>query len=298
MEHVLLNDISYEFARDFKDDHKIRQSFNELTETVFGFNLETWYQSGYWTGRYIPYSLLHKNEVVSNISVSIMEFDIENTRKKGIQLGTVMTRNEYRHQGLNRFIMDRVMDEWSDRCDFIYLFANNSVLDFYPKFNFEKIDEYQYSKSLSASQSPTAYRRLDMEDSSDVAVLRDTVNQSIPVSKISMRDNEALIMFYCLSFKKESIFYIEKFNTIVVAEFEGDTLYLNDVFSRDAVELDDIIQAMSNNRTKRVVLGFTPMKNTGFDVGLSTEADTLFMLKDKGNFFKNKHWMFPILSHA
>lgn len=246
----------------------------------------------------IRYSLLHGNQVISNVSINRIEFDIENERKVGIQIGTVMAEEKYRHKGLNKFIMDQVMNEWKNRADFIYLFANDTVLDFYPKFNFETVDEYQHSKTIDAHSSSSSWKKLNMEDQTDVAFLMETVKESVPISQISMRNNASLVMFYCNSYKKNSIFYIEELNAIAIADFEGDTLYLDDVFSIGPVDINDVIQTMSDERVMRVILRFTPLVESGFDKHLLKGTDTLFMLKDKLDFFTDKHRMFATLSHA
>ena len=144
MEYIELEGIEYEFARDFKHIQEKRLSFNKLTESVFGFSLENWYNDGFWGDYYIPYSLLHNNKVISNVSINKIEFDIEGERKTGIQIGTVMTDDKYRNRGLNKFLMEKVLHEWNDKTDFVYLFANDSVLNFYPKFNFKVVAEYQH----------------------------------------------------------------------------------------------------------------------------------------------------------
>jgi predicted acetyltransferase len=180
MEYVDLNGIRYGFARDFKHDQNLRRSFNQLTEVTFGFGLEDWYQNGLWGDYYIPYSLLHSDQVISNVSINRIEFDIENERKIGIQIGTVMTYEKYRDRGLNRFIMQQVMKEWKDRADFIYLFANDTVLDFYPKFNFEKREEFLHSKTID-KHSSSSCKKLNMEDRKDVALLMETVKESVPL---------------------------------------------------------------------------------------------------------------------
>jgi hypothetical protein len=105
-------------------------------------------------------------------------------------------------------------------------------------------------------------------------------------------------MFYCLSIKKNSIYYIHELKAVVIANFEGDTLYLNDVFCAEYLNLSDVILAMSGKDVKKVVLGFTPLNETSYDRSLLKAEDTLFMLKDKVEYFKNNHWMFPVLSHA
>lgn len=142
MEWVKIGKDYYVFAKGYKDDNKLRESFNELTQNTYGFDFEEWYKSGYWNDKYIPYSIIDKDRVVANVSVNTVYFNILGQEKLCIQIGTVMTDTEYRGRGLSRFLLERVIKEWKDKCEMIYLFANDSVLDFYPKFGFEKEQEY------------------------------------------------------------------------------------------------------------------------------------------------------------
>lgn len=299
IEIIEVNNTNYGFVKDFKHNQEIRASFNELTQAIFEFNFENWYLNGYWNDNYIPYSLLHKNKVISNVSVSKMEFIIENEKKVGVQIGTVMTDKEYRHRGLSKFIMEQVIYEWKEQSDFIYLFANDSVLDFYPKFDFEIIDEYQYSKQTNISKTlKSSLIKLNIDDKYDRELFLSIVNDSSPISKLSMQNNTSLIMFYCSSFKKHSIYYLEELNTAIIMDIEDDTLYLSDVFSKERVKLNDVIQLITNETIKRVILGFTPLDETDYQKSLLKTEDTLFVIKDKASYFKNNKWRFPVLSHA
>jgi predicted N-acetyltransferase YhbS len=299
MEYIKLNNTIYGYTVDFKDDKKIRSSFNSLTRKTYGFDFEKWYLDGYWTDRYITYALLDDEKVVSSISVSIIDFLIIGEKKKYIQIGTVMTDKEYRNKGLSRFIIEKILEEWEDRCDLIYLFANDSVLDFYPKFGFVPVNEYQYSKKIMVEKTTSGVKKLNMSDEEDRNFLVKTIRASKPVSKFHMCENESLIMFYCTSFMKENIYYIEALEIIVIAEFDNDTIYLNDVFSIRDVVLDDIIKAMGTEVVKKIVLGFTPIDTDSYDVDLLREENTtLFVMGDKVDVFRDKKWMFPLLSHA
>ncbi|WP_435622893.1 GNAT family N-acetyltransferase [Flagellimonas sp.] len=298
MEFIRLNNITYGFAKDFKHNQKIRASFNSLTEAVFDFSLENWYHDGLWGDYYIPYSLLHNDKIVSNVSISKIEFDIEGERKSGIQIGTVMTDEKYRNRGLNKYLMEKIMHEWKDSTDFVYLFANDSVLDFYPKFGFKVVEEYQHSKIVDKHSASSVWKKLNMEDPADVTFLMERIKNSNPIAKISMRSNVSLIMFYCNWFKKNSIYYIEELDAIAIADFENDTVYLDDIFSNNPVTIDNVVLSMSDKRIQRVILGFTPLNDEGFEKQLLKGTDTLFVLKDTFEFFANKHWMFPVLSHA
>lgn len=298
MKYVTINNRTFGLATDFKHNVEIRTSFNLLTEEIYGFTFEEWYQQGYWGDRYIPYSLLDGDRVISNVSVNIIEFIIEGRNKTGIQIGTVMTDEKYRNQGLNKFLLKQVVDEWKGKSDFIYLFANDSVLEFYPKFGFELVPEYQHSKLITVNNIASNVKKLDMDDEKEREFLIETIKNSIPVSKVSMHDNNALIMFYCTSFMKNNIYYVDELESVVIADFVGGILYIKDVFSIAEVSLRGIVAVIAKKDTKKAVLGFTPIDETDYQSDLLIKEDILFVLKDQVDLFRDKHWMFPVLSHA
>lgn len=298
-EFLLINDKKYIYRCNYKDDNGLRNSFNSLTEKTYGFNFEQWYEYGYWGDKYIPYSLLDGERVVANVSVNIIDFLILGEKKRYIQIGTVMTEEEYRGRGLSRALMERVLKEWEDKCDLIYLFANDSVLDFYPKFGFEVCNEYEYSINKVKKEKSEKIRKMNMDNKEDKDLVYNMACNTIPVSKISMKNNPSLIMFYCISFMRDSIYYIEDYEAVVICDFNEEVLYVQDIFTTKEVNLDKIINAMMNERTKKVVLGFTPKDSFGYEKRLVNEEDTtLFIKMGKDNPFKREELMFPVLSHA
>ncbi|MDR3552283.1 MAG: GNAT family N-acetyltransferase [Clostridia bacterium] len=239
--------------------------FYALPRKTYGFDFEQWYEDGYWQERFVPYSLLDADTVVSNVSVNILDFLVLGQRKRYIQLGTVMTDRAYRGQGLNRALMEKVLSDWQGRCDLIYLFANDSVLDYYPKFGFTRAEEYQCTGFVTAKAQHCACRKLDMSDENDKSLLYRAASQTKCFSKISMLDNVPLIMFYATSFKKDNVYYIDKYDAAAIAQYEGDTLFLQDVFCPVQIPVDRIIEALLNKQTCRVVLGFTPLNDSPFE---------------------------------
>lgn len=298
-EFLLIDGKEYVYKSNYKEDVTLRNSFNSLTEKTYGFNFKQWYEDGYWGEKYIPYSLLDGDKVVSNVSVNIMDFFILGEKKKYVQIGTVMTDEEYRGQGLCRVLIELVLKEWEDKCDLIYLFANDSVLDFYPKFGFEVCDEYQYSLNKTKDDKSEKIRKMSIDNDSDREIIYNMACNTIPLSKVSMKNNTSLIMFYCAYFMKDNIYYLEDYDTVVICEFNEDILYLQEVLSRKEVKLDNIINATMNEKTKKVVLGFTPKDISSYEKTLVNEEDTTLFIKiGKDNPFKTGDLMFPVLSHA
>ncbi|CAI8909628.1 hypothetical protein [Pseudomonas donghuensis] len=51
----------------FKDDTRLRASFNALTHQTFEFDFEQWYQDGYWGEGYQPCALAHDGRIVMTL---------------------------------------------------------------------------------------------------------------------------------------------------------------------------------------------------------------------------------------
>ena len=298
-EKVLINSHEYTYVKDYRETESLREGLNKLTEKTYGFNFRKWYEVGYWGKGYIPYSLLDGNKLVANVSVSIMKINILEEERIYIQIGTVMTDEEYRNQGLSRFLMDKVLSEWENKCDCIYLFANDTVLDFYPKFGFERVYEYQCSQKKKKETSNEKIRKINIDDNNDKGLLENIINNSIQISKLHVKENKNLIMFYCLGFLKDNIYYIENYNAIAICEYHGEELFIQDIFMDKEIDLNIVINSLTNKETKVIRLGFTPINIEGYSKELlNDDNDALYINSKNENIFNNENIMFPTLSHA
>jgi GNAT superfamily N-acetyltransferase len=298
METITINGKAYGYVVDYKNDDRLRGNLNSLTRMVYGFDFEDWFLKGYWGDYYRPYSLLDGDTIVSNISVNVINFLVKGEKRTYIQIGTVLTVQENRNQGLSRILLEKVLAEWRGKCDLIYLFANDSVLDFYPKFGFNRVEEYQYSKEIDLNDSQSDVTKLDMSDNENKKFLRDQINLSFPFSQVSVIDNPSLVMFYYTAFLADNVYYVKDLDAVAIADIEQDTLYLKDVFCEKEGSLDGIISALVNKEIRQVVLGFTPKDKTSFDENILIPEDVLFILDDRCNLFGNEKLQFPVLSHA
>ncbi len=298
MEYLFINGKKYGFAKDYREDNELREEYNKLTEKTYGFSFEAWYQDGYWGEKHIPYTLFDEGIAVSNVSVNKIKFSILGEDKNYVQIGTVMTDKKYRNQGLSRYLMERVIEETESECDLIYLFANKSVLDFYPKMGFREAEEYNYFKNINYLKTNVQVKKLDMSDSENKGFLYRKVRDSKPLFEVSMLGNPELVMFYCTLFMKDFVYYIKSLDTVVIAEYDGNVLYLYDIFSSKKIDLDSIIDIMSLAETEKVVLGFV-YEGNGYQNVLKSDRDNVLFVysRDKIIFDSNK-LKFPDLSHT
>lgn len=285
-----------EIRKHYEKDDALRQSFNALAEETFGLNFENWYRTGFWQGDYIPYSVILDGQVVANVSLSRTDMVIHGQRKRLYQIGTVMTRAEYRNRGYIRAIMEEIEKD-TIGADGVYLFANDSVLSFYPKFGFQKAREFVYEASLSQA-GPCRMEQVPMNCPGDWEKLSRAMEESTFSTACHMAGNPGLIFFYVTQFMRDCVYYCADLNAWVIGEMEDGALTLHNVFTPKPVSLTDVIAAFGS-RISAVTLGFTPKDSTGFICRELQEEDTTFFVKgDVFRDFSESHLRIPSLSHA
>ena len=291
--------MNLKLQKNIKNDSYLRRSFFQLAKNTFDLSFEQWYQNGYWTDSYIPYVLHENGTVVANASVNIIDTLWQGEKKRYIQLGTVMTETAYRNRGYSRFLIEEILSDWIINCDAIYLYANDTVLDFYPKFGFIQANEYQYSQTVT-SKKAGHFQKLSMSESQNRELLKRYYEKSNPYSALPLIDNFGLVMFYCTTVFKNCVYYSDKYHAVAIANAVGTDLTLIDIFCEDTkVDLAEITAALALPETTNIIYGFTPKSVNTCTVQQLTEEDTtLFILQRKENIFAGNQIMFPILSHA
>lgn len=189
------------FMKNYKNNEVLRKSFFELAAETFDIDFENWYQQGYWGEGYVPYSYVDGDQVIANVSVNILELIIHGEKKKAIQIGTVMTHPDYQGKGLSTRLMNKVLQEYENKYDCMYLFANESVLDFYPKFGFKPVEEHLFSMDYTAKKSPKPanLRKLNVTNADDLHLIQKFASERLPVSRhFGTAQTHGILMFYCL----------------------------------------------------------------------------------------------------
>ncbi len=285
------------FVKNYRDNDKLRSSFNELAGKTFGLNFEDWYQNRYWTHKYNPYSMIENGKVIANVSVNLCDYLWKGKRWKFIQLGTVMTDEEYRNRGLIRQLMGEIDKDYSEIVDGIFLFANDEVLDFYPKFGFQKSGEYEYVKNVMNTQE-CSIEKVPMKSKEQWDMLEKRINNCAAYSAFEPVGYSELFMFYIAKFMQDTVYYCKDQDAYVIAEIEDSQLILHGVFARQECDLDKVIAAFGKE-IKKVRLTFAPIKKEGYEVLPYREEDCTLFIKGEGfEGFKADRVRFPELAHA
>lgn len=283
----------------YMENEKYRKSFNELAKNTFCLYFEDWYQNKLFFNRYINYSEIDGDKVIANVSINKMELAINGQRKKALQFGTVMTHPDYRKKGLSRELISHIIEEYEADYDLIYLFANDSVLNFYPKFGFRKMDETSYKlEAKDVEKKKESIRKLDTEDEGDKKIIKRLVNGRQPISKAFGICNDIWpLLVYCFYQFKDNLYYLEDEDTIVILQRENEILRIYDIVSLKSINLDSIVEKVVMSKDKTIELNFVPeLCKYNVAKGIKKREDTTLFVIDKDNLLKEIQ--FPMTSHT
>ncbi|MDW0117187.1 GNAT family N-acetyltransferase [Sporosarcina thermotolerans] len=289
-----------QFIQDYRDSEQHRESFFQLANSVFGLKFKRWYHHGFWGNGYIPFSYVVDDKVVANVSINIIDLIIEGEQKRALQVGTVMTHPDYRNRGLSKSLMNKVLEEYEHTYDFMYLFANDSVLDFYPKFGFEIVDEYQFSINFSSNQkSKNKPRKLNITNVDDINFIFEFAKERIPVSdRFSTGNSQGILMYYCLNVFCNDIYYLGSEDVIIIFKEEENQIDIFDIISKQKKDINNILIEILGEGSKKIVFHYTPdYKGLIFESNLIKGDGTLFV-KTSGNNYFPKYVKHPITSEA
>ncbi|EOG9479723.1 GNAT family N-acetyltransferase [Listeria monocytogenes] len=291
--------MNYEMISDYKDNKMYRDSFNKLAESTFDINFEEWFRSGFWNDKYVCYSYIDNNEVISNVSINKMNLIYQGENYSALQIGTVMTHPNYRGQGLAKNLLNHVIAKYEDQYDFLYLFANDTVLDFYPKFGFERIEESSFTvDACNLKKKASKLKKLNPDNKTDFQLISRIVSERAPLSNIlDVKESEDLLMFYVLIALKNELYYLEELDVIVLMEQEGTDLYVLDILSTKKLDVVEVLSYLSTKKIETIHLLFTPEKSKYIDAAYIIETEDMLFVRPNVLTSEN-YFLFPATSYA
>ena len=228
-------------VRDYRDDPSLLEEFYRLTRTVFGgFSLKEWRESGYWDQSYVPRSYLDSSgRMVANASTTLLPLVVAGTEMTGFQVGTVATLPEYRHRGLSRALMESIVDEVGERP--LFLFANPTVLDFYPKFGLRPGPAQSYPISDVRAAGPIEWVPARLEDPQVHSLVCSPRVLSVVFDIVS----PSLNLFHLLCDHRENLYLSKDRRVALVAELRESQLEVYGLFASQAPPVDWLLGQLS-----------------------------------------------------
>ncbi|ATP41961.1 histone acetyltransferase [Solibacillus sp. R5-41] len=278
---------------EIRKNEQLMKSFFQFSEETFQLQFEQWAQLGYWNDSYCCYAFEDKGEIVANVSTSIGTMILEGQAYQSVQIGTVMTKPGYQGQGLSRKLMEAALED-VQQAQFVYLFANASVLQFYTKFGFEKRRQATYHvKTADFKLQLTEVKKLDMNEPKARELLYETIMHRLPISmKMSMLQNEDIVMYHALTQYKDCIYYVPKLKAIIICQEEDGVLELIDVISKYPIGVVDVLQNLPITAPS-IQLCFTPDELTIPVVQGIFEDDGAMFVKEQSKMHYPNNVLYP-----
>ncbi|NNG27225.1 MAG: GNAT family N-acetyltransferase, partial [Ignavibacteriaceae bacterium] len=229
----------------------------------------------------------------SNVSISEMELILNEKVCRGIQIGTVGTIPEYRNKGLSRYLMEYVIDKYKNSTDLFYLFANETVLDFYPKFGFKRFEEKTFILQLNIPEPKFAAKKLSIKNESDFLLLQDLIDNRVEITKIfGAKDYGSITMWHVLNIYRENLYYFKDEDAIFIMKEENRQLHLYEIICRKYFNLDAALPKVIESSEINSIKFYFPPDQLKYNYDkIINEDNGLFILSDIK--FSNNLYKFP-----
>lgn len=244
----------YQYLKNYQNDEELMESYFSLTQKVFSFDLKNWRSAGYWKDKYIAHSIILDNKVVANISVSIMQVQINGKEIPAVQLGSVCVLPEHRGKGLSKVLMERVFEEYKNYT-LIFLFASDDVSEFYQKFGFRRVEEKLPFINVEDNHNSAEALKMPISSEKINKLLSSKLQGS---SIIDARSNSSIYWFHLMYNFSKNIYYIEEKDVIFIAAYKDDIVDVYDILSEKEITFEEIKNYIIKDKTRKVLFHFTP----------------------------------------
>lgn len=235
------------------NDSAYEAMFDDLIRDTFGFSFAPWLARRLWDARYESYSVIENGHMLANICVFKADITLRGRQRRAHQLGGVATRGAERGKGLSRLLMEHILNKYPETPAF--LFANPSVLDFYPRFGFRPAPDYRPFLLAEIDNADLRPIKLDAEHPRLEAALRERGAYS---SILDCLNTYSIQVFHLLLDYPEGIYHLPKSDVVLVAEQKGDCLFIADVIAKAPVAFERIRAELPFSGIRRVEFGFCP----------------------------------------
>ncbi|MFD1744709.1 GNAT family N-acetyltransferase [Rhizobium helianthi] len=229
-------------------------------EDVFGLSgFRGWGALGGWSEDYIVHGWEESGRLVASLGETRMTlFGPDGAAFTAVQFGAVATTKEARGRGLARLLIEDALDVADRSKRPVLLFANPSVLDFYPKFGFRRLPCHRlWLDQRNESVSRTLPGRiLDPHSADDRDSVRKWIaNSSAGGGPLSAKRAMGTILWHWLNSNLTAV-HLEERESLVFLELTDDTLFIADCLTVEECE-NGVLDALAGLRPA-VELGFVP----------------------------------------
>lgn len=257
----------------------LHAAFCQFVQSVFrSADFRPWVAHGGWDADYDVWALTEDGRIVASVGRTRMSFVVDRKECAGWQLGAVATAPEQRGRGLARRLMDAVLADIDARgAAPVLLFANSSVLDFYPRFGFRRIAQQRQAATLDVAPHGAPAVTLDIGVAQDRArlALHCARARALDVA-FGARAYYPTALWHLLH-RPRKVLHLADVDAIAVVQREGDCLHLDDVFVPTALDLRALLPRLVDAPVRRVEFGFHPGVSWRGATAVEPDPEPLFV---------------------
>jgi len=223
-----------------------------------GRTFSPWGARGGWVDGYDVFAMVFDDQIVGTVGWQSMRYVINGKERSGYQLGAVATRADHRNRGLARLLMNKVLGELDAPDQPVILFANSSVLDFYPRFGFRRLAQSSFIGHIDVHPTGTLAPRLDLAKSTERAWLADHCARASAVGLgFTARDYYPTILFH-LTRQPRIAFRLDPFGAVMIVQQHGDRLLIEDLLATRPFSLKDALPYVCSQPVHTLEFSFHP----------------------------------------
>ena len=255
------------------------------------YQCPAWLERKLWDTRYESHAIVEDGRMLSNICLYKTDMLVSGKPIRVHQLGGVATRKEARGQGLSRALMEHVLG-LSPNIP-VFLGANPSVLEFYPRFGFRPVQLHRPELETAVDNAVTPVR-LSPDDPRVSRMLKANALRSGVLESLN---TQPVQMFHLLLDYPDDIYYLRESDALVVASAKQERLFIAGVMAERPTAFEQIRKELPFSGIRRVEFGFCP-DGLGVSpqwVPMDGEAEPYFV---RGDWSLPEHFRFPALSET
>jgi len=222
-----------------------------LAPTFLDFNF--WYDMDLWDANYESYSIADNGEIAANVCVYRTKILLDTRQYDALSFGAVTTAKPHRDKGLSRLLIEHIIEKYADMP--MYLFANDSVLQFYQRFGFVCAKE-KLPVAQIAIHNNHASRKLALDNPKIWDYVYNRVNFS---GRLDCLNTASINLFHLRQgYLNGRVYDISALDTIVVATLKREKLHIHAVFSLREICFAELAAHLPFKGVSEISFGFMP----------------------------------------
>lgn len=251
--------------------------FAHVADVFSGIDFRRWAALDAWSAEYDVLAFVDDERVVASIGRTQMPLIVDGREMVALQLGAVSTRGALRGQGLSRRLLDETLAEADRRSQPVFLFANPTVLDFYPRFGFRRAAQSRFGADVAILPAAARAQAFDTDDAAQRSRLAALCARALPAgSGFGSRSYYSILLWHLCN-RPMAAHWLEAGEALAVTSEEDDRLVLHDLVAVRGFDLRTALPALATRRAMAVEFGFEPLAWWPEAAPLGPEESLLFV---------------------